>query len=178
MKAKVSERRLCALPLLGICLLTVCAFLPTFWNGFQMEWDDQWMVMNSLTVGRWNAYLLQSIFTVPSHGQIGSLNQLMYTVLYHVFGFNPLVFHMASLPLHLVNVCLLYVGLSMVLQDCLAIDAGRIRRGNFITVILFAPLLKRCPKGERVHRKEKARWRETVLGAVTKNIQCIEIVSV
>ena len=32
-----------------ICLLTVCAFLPTFWNGFQMEWDDQWMVMNPLT---------------------------------------------------------------------------------------------------------------------------------
>ena len=32
-----------------IILLTVCAFLPTFWNGFQKEWDDQWMVMNPLT---------------------------------------------------------------------------------------------------------------------------------
>ena len=32
-----------------ISLLTVCAFLPTFWNRFQMEWDDQGMVMNPLT---------------------------------------------------------------------------------------------------------------------------------
>ncbi|MGN0233955.1 MAG: hypothetical protein ACI4B5_05995 [Bacteroidaceae bacterium] len=28
-----------AMTLCVICLLTVCAFLPTFWNGFQMEWD-------------------------------------------------------------------------------------------------------------------------------------------
>lgn len=35
-----------AMSLCVICLLTVCAFLPTFWNGFQMEWDDQWMVMS------------------------------------------------------------------------------------------------------------------------------------
>lgn len=39
-----------AMTLCVICLLTVCAFLPTFWNGFQKEWDDQWMVMNPLTV--------------------------------------------------------------------------------------------------------------------------------
>ena len=32
-----------------IILLTVFAFLPTFWNGFHMEWDDQRMVMNPLT---------------------------------------------------------------------------------------------------------------------------------
>ena len=38
-----------AMTLCVISLLTVCAFLPTFWNGFQMEWDDQWMVMNPLT---------------------------------------------------------------------------------------------------------------------------------
>ena len=38
-----------AMTLCVISLLTVCAFLPTFWNGFQMEWDDQRMVMNPLT---------------------------------------------------------------------------------------------------------------------------------
>ncbi|MGN0234358.1 MAG: hypothetical protein ACI4B5_08065 [Bacteroidaceae bacterium] len=38
-----------AMSLCVICLLTVCAFLPTFRNGFQMEWDDQWMLMNPLT---------------------------------------------------------------------------------------------------------------------------------
>ena len=38
-----------AMSLCVICLLTVFAFLPTFWNGFHMEWDDQRMVMNPLT---------------------------------------------------------------------------------------------------------------------------------
>ena len=45
----MNQRRQHAMSLCVICLLTVCAFLPTFWNGFQMEWDDQWMVMNPLT---------------------------------------------------------------------------------------------------------------------------------
>ena len=46
----MNQRRQYAMTLCAIILLTVCAFLPTFWNGFQMEWDDQWMVMNPLTV--------------------------------------------------------------------------------------------------------------------------------
>ncbi len=115
MKAKVSERRLCALPLLGICLLTVCAFLPTFWNGFQMEWDDQWMVMNPLTVSRLDWASLVAIFTIRSHGQWAPVNQLLYTLLFHVDEYNPLVFHAASLAMHLVNVGLLYAGLRMLL---------------------------------------------------------------
>ena len=50
-KTNTDSKKFQAIALLGICLLTVCAFLPTFWNGFQMEWDDHWMVMNPLTKG-------------------------------------------------------------------------------------------------------------------------------
>ena len=32
-----------------IYVLLIAAFFPTFFNGFQKEWDDQWMVMNPLT---------------------------------------------------------------------------------------------------------------------------------
>ena len=45
----MNQRRQHAMCLCVISLLTVCAFLPTFWNGFQMEWDDQWMVVIPLT---------------------------------------------------------------------------------------------------------------------------------
>ncbi|MDY4615458.1 MAG: hypothetical protein SO411_07120 [Bacteroidaceae bacterium] len=45
----MNQRRQHAMSLCVISLLTVCAFLPTFWNGFQMEWDDQWMVVIPLT---------------------------------------------------------------------------------------------------------------------------------
>ena len=41
-----------AMTLCVISLLTVCAFLPTFWNGFQMEGDDQSPVMKELKVSR------------------------------------------------------------------------------------------------------------------------------
>ena len=48
-RMNIIRRSQYAMTLCVISLLTVCAFLPTFWNGFQMEWDDQWMVMNPLT---------------------------------------------------------------------------------------------------------------------------------
>ena len=121
-----------------IILLTVFAFLPTFWNEFQMEWDDQWMVMNSQTVGHPNRYLLQSMFTNPSHGQIAPINQMMYTFIYFCFGFNPLAFHCASLVLHMINVTLLYCGLNMILSDCISLPIRRIKWITFITATLFA----------------------------------------
>ena len=45
----MNQRRHHAMSLCAISLLTVFAFLPTCWNGFHMEWDDQRMVMNPLT---------------------------------------------------------------------------------------------------------------------------------
>ena len=45
----MNQRRQHAMSLCVIILLTIFAFLPTFWNGFQMEWDDQWMVVIPLT---------------------------------------------------------------------------------------------------------------------------------
>lgn len=121
-----------------ITFLTIIAFLPTFTNGFQMEWDDQWMVVNSQTVGRPSKYLLYNIFTVPSHGQIAPINQIMYTFLYRCFGFNPLVYHIACLLLHLVNTYLLYIGLRIVLSDCTRIPVVRANWIVAITTALFA----------------------------------------
>ena len=122
----------------SIIVLTILAFLPTFTNGFQMEWDDQWMVVNSQTVKHLNKYSLWSIFTVSSHGQLAPVNQLMYTLLYRGFGFNPLAYHVACLLLHLINVYLLYIGLRMILRDCTKIPARRVRWIVAITTVLFA----------------------------------------
>lgn len=121
-----------------IIVLTILAFLPTFTNGFQMEWDDQWMVVNSQTVGRPNWYLLLSIFTIPSHGQIAPINQMMYTLLYRCFGLNPMAYHIACLTLHMINICLLFVGLRVILHDCTRIPSIRTRWIVTITTILFA----------------------------------------
>ncbi len=121
-----------------ITILTIFAFLPTFTNGFQMEWDDQWMVVNSQTVGRLSKYLFLNIFTVPSHGQLAPINQIMYTLLYRGFGFDPLAYHIACFVLHLINIYLLYIGLRMILHDCTKIPTQRAKWIAVITTTLFA----------------------------------------
>lgn len=135
---KGNERLRHLLVLLIIMLLSVITFWPTFANGFQMEWDDQWMVVNSQTVRRWNKSLLLSIFIDPSHGQLAPINQMLYTILYKAFGFNPLAFHIASLILHIINACLLYVGLKMVLSDCTKLPEKRALQMAAITTVIFA----------------------------------------
>lgn len=138
LQAAFGERKWNLLIMCIITLLTVFAFLPTFTNGFQMGWDDQWQVVNSLTVKHLNKYYLLDIFTVPDHGQMSPVNQLMYTLLYRAFGFNPLAYHVASLLLHLINACFLYIGLHMVLNDCTKISGTRAKWIVAITTILFA----------------------------------------
>jgi len=124
--------------LLLILFITFVSLLPSLTNGFQMEWDDQWMVVNSQTVGRPSWYLLLSMFTVPSHGQIAPINQMLYTLLYRCFGFNPAAYHVACFVLHMINVCLLYKGLNIVLRDCTKIASERVKWIVTITVALFA----------------------------------------
>ena len=138
LQATSGERKWNLLVIGSITLLTILAFFPTFTNGFQMEWDDQWMVVNSQTVGRPSKYLLLNIFTVPSHGQIAPINQLIYTLLYRGFGLVPLPYHITCLLLHLINIYLLFVGLRMILHDCTKIPATRAKWIVAITTVLFA----------------------------------------
>ena len=64
-----SVKRWDLLTLFGILLLTILSFWPTFSNGFQMEWDDQWMVMNSLTTHPIDGSYIVSILFLPFNGQ-------------------------------------------------------------------------------------------------------------
>ena len=82
-RMNIIRRSQYAMTLCVISLLTVCAFLPTFWNGFQKEWDDQWMVMNPLTVSPLNWNPLVEIFTTRSHVQWAPVNQMLYTLLFN-----------------------------------------------------------------------------------------------
>lgn len=124
--------------LLCICVITVISFLPTFTNGFQMKWDDQWMVFNPLTENRLDFNLLKGIFTTPFNGQWGPLNQLMYTLLYGTFGYVPMPFHTACLAMHLLNVYFVYMMLYMLLTDCTPLSKPQIRFMVLLSTTLFA----------------------------------------
>lgn len=137
-KTNTDSKKFQAIALLGICLLTVCAFLPTFWNGFQMEWDDHWMVMNPLTKGHMDFDLVKSIFTTSFHGQWGPINQLAYTTIYSLVRYSSWAYHIYSLTLHLANICLVSVIIKVIFTDCSNLSATCVRRICIITTALFA----------------------------------------
>jgi hypothetical protein len=113
-------------------------YLPALSNDFLLRWDDQWVVINHFTYGGFTADNLWRILTEFYHGQYSPVNQLYYICLYSIAGFDPFVFHLGSLSLHVVNVILIYYFVSRILllsgkfhkqdSNCLA----------FFTALLFA----------------------------------------
>ncbi|WP_448633946.1 hypothetical protein [Pedobacter panaciterrae] len=98
-----------------IVLCCLLSYFPVFCNKFQNKWDDQWVVINDYTSRGFNVDNIWSILTEYYHGQYAPANQLYYTFLHSLDGYNPLVFHSASLLLHLINSCLVYLLLTRLL---------------------------------------------------------------
>lgn len=95
-------------PLWCILLLTIAVFSPTFNNGFQMGWDDQWMVTNYYTSDGLALENIFDIFTNIYGGQYAPINQLLYSCIYSCFYYKPFWYHTISLVFHLFNVVLVY----------------------------------------------------------------------
>ena len=88
------------LPHILLALAILLVYYPVLGHEFLEGWDDQWMVMNSFTFGR-SFDNIGAILTQFHHGQYSPLNQLCYTLLFRLFGANPMVFHAFPLLLHL-----------------------------------------------------------------------------
>ena len=141
-------------PYLGIIILaTAClaVYFPIFSNDFLYQWDDQWVLMNHYTEGGVNLQNLWSILTQFHQGQYGPVNEYMYLAVYSFFGYNPFVFHIASLLLHIGCVCLSYIIILRLFTQILLHQSSPLRHCvfhpqspsqfsavAFITVLLFA----------------------------------------
>lgn len=84
-----------------IILAVLAVYGHSLFNGFLMGWDDGWMIFNDYTKNfSWNGIV--AIFTDFYRGQYSPLNQLLYTVIYRIGGgFNPFLFHLYPLLLHI-----------------------------------------------------------------------------
>ena len=102
-------------PIIGLLLLTVLAYFPTFFNDFQYAWDDQWQVLDYEFVQNHSFHDLAFHFTHFHLGQYMPVNTLLYILIYKLFGFNPSAFHAASLAVHCANVMLVFTILSKIL---------------------------------------------------------------
>lgn len=91
--------------LFGICIV---AFFPTFFNDFQLAWDDTWQLLeNPLAQDTSLQYLLYH-FTHFWQQQYSPVNSFFYSLIVQLFGFNPAAFHSACLLIHLVNNLLIF----------------------------------------------------------------------
>src|SRR5690606_37542685 len=80
--------------------ITVIAFLPTFLNDFQLDWDDTWQVLQNPLV---NGATLQDISYHFSHfwqQQYSPVNSLFYLLIAGLFGMDATAFHVACLLVH------------------------------------------------------------------------------
>ncbi len=92
------------------------AYFNAFTHEFQLRWDDQWVAMNYYSEGGFTIKNIWSILREYYHGQYAPLNQLYYTTLYMVFGYNPFAWHAGSVILHIANACLIYLFLRKLLS--------------------------------------------------------------
>ena len=123
--------------ILAVWLVTVVVFLPTFGNGFQLEWDDQWMLINHELILN---PIWDNIWYYLTHyvdGEYFPLNQLYYLLLFQINGFDPMVYHTGSLLLHMINIGLVFVLVGKILSRLVP----QIKHRQWIvifTTILFA----------------------------------------
>ena len=86
-----------------IAVVAVLIYYSIFSHEFQLYWDDQWQVINSMTNDGISLKNLQTIFHSISNGQYSPINQLYYTLIHLCFGYSSLPFHIGNLLFHIFN---------------------------------------------------------------------------
>jgi len=119
-------------------ILPVIIYFSVSGHQFITGWDDSWMVLNRYTIGGLKYFNIASIFSETYYGQYSPVNQLIYTVLYSIFGADPRAFHLASVFYHAINVCLVFTFVKMLLGFRESEKMKLVLIASFITALLFA----------------------------------------
>jgi hypothetical protein len=115
----------------------IVIYYPVFFHQFQNLWDDQWVVINDYTEYGLNADNIGLILTEFYHGQYAPLNQIYYTSLYSLFGYNAAIFHTVSVLLHIINSILVFHFIKRILSFRTNENVDNNKLIAFITALLF-----------------------------------------
>ncbi|MEX2602428.1 MAG: hypothetical protein WD355_12305 [Balneolaceae bacterium] len=118
----------------AMILLLVIAWLPVLSNGFLLNWDDQWMVLQNPYLQETSLEAASAIFTDSYGGQYSPVNSLAYLALLETAGENAFWFHLFSLLLHIIN----FVLVGLVLKKLLGLIPNLSLSGNQILLISWA----------------------------------------
>lgn len=114
-------------------------YFPIGYHQFQIGWDDQWQVKNIYTE---NGFKYENIFEIFSYyykGQYSPINQLYYIALYNIDQYNPKIFHLSNLLLHLFNSILVFILLTKLSTTTIYKSSifGSSNRISFLASIIF-----------------------------------------
>ena len=124
--------------ILILIIAPLIAYLPTIWNDFLYYWDDQWQVTNKYTSGGFIWGNVSSIFSEFLEGQYSPVNQMMYLLIYTLFGYDPAAFHIASLILHIFNTLFIFFIINKLLYLSKTSEKININIVAFVAALLFA----------------------------------------
>ncbi len=95
--------------IIGIILfITAISFYPVLKNDF-VHWDDPSHLLNLPEVRELNLANLQQIFQRHVHGIYIPLTLVSFSLEHHFFQFNPFIYHLNNLLLHLGVVCFVFL---------------------------------------------------------------------
>lgn len=131
-----------------LIVLTALLYGRSLNNEFLFKWDDQWVVINTYTEQGFTWHNLWRVLTDFYHGQYAPLNELLYMTVFSISGYNPMLFHAATIAIHVGNVLLVYFFISGLLwrmcskrfiRPAANGDArADMRTWAFMTALLFA----------------------------------------
>lgn len=123
---------------ISLLAITLIVYAPSFSNEFQVGWDDHIIVINPYTSGGFAPGNLWAIITQFYAGQYAPLNQLYYTTIYSLFGYDAFWFHLFSIVIHYVNVLLVYSLVKKILEWTKEQNDIMRYQAPFITALLIA----------------------------------------
>lgn len=124
-----------------LLLLSVAIiYWPVYQFEFVIGWDDQWFVTNAYTQHGLNWKNISAIFTHFHHGQYAPLNQLYYTCIYYLAGYNPAYYHIAGVVVHGCNVLLVYGLIHTLARQFTRETLLPVKLISFFTALIFAVL--------------------------------------
>ena len=100
------NRRVSAIALF-ILVMTFLAYWPTFFNGFT-NWDDQYLVTWNPLVTELSWDSVREMFSSFSVNHYLPLTLLSYALEFHIYGWNPLIYHITNVAIHALNGVLVF----------------------------------------------------------------------
>ncbi|SDY63799.1 MULTISPECIES: hypothetical protein [Rhodonellum] len=122
--------------LFGFCVIV---FFPTFFNDFQLAWDDTWQLLENPLVHDISFDYIFYHFTHFWHQQYSPVNSIFYSGIVLLFGMKATVFHSACLLIHVCNTMLVYgIVRKLVLRFLPSAPNSKINAFGFFTALIFA----------------------------------------